>query len=110
LPPNCKLEPDQGDILANPTHRALVGRLNFLTHTWLDLSFIAQTLSQFIQKLRSSHLQALHHTLRYIQGTIGQGILLKATDQLSLQAYSDSDWVACPFFRRSITGYLTRFG
>jgi len=46
-----------------------------------------------MQTPKTSHLQALHHALRYIQGTIGQGILLKATDQLSLHAYSDSDWL-----------------
>ena len=59
---------------------------------------------------KRQHLQALHHTLRYIQGTIGQGILFKATDQLSLQAYFNSDWAACSFSRRSITGHLILFG
>ena len=63
-----------------------------------------------MQKPRTSHLQALHHALRYIQGTIGQGILLKATDQVSLQAYFDSDWAACPFSWRSIIGYLILLG
>ena len=63
-----------------------------------------------MQKPRSPHHQAFHHTLRYIQHTIGQGILLKATDRLSLQAYSDSDWAACSFTRRSVTGYLIHFG
>jgi len=62
-----------------------------------------------MQAPRTSHLQALHHTLKYIQGTIGQGIL-KAIDHLSLTAYFDSDWVAYPFSRRSVTGYLIHFG
>ena len=97
--------------MTGPTHyRTLVGKLNFLTHTKPDLSFTAQTLSQFMQAPRIPDLQALHHTLRYIQGTIGQGILLKATDQLSLHAYSDSDWPACPHTRRSVTGYILFFG
>ena len=67
LPQNCKLELDQGDLLTDPIYyRALVGKLNFLTHTRPNLSFTTQTLSQFMQKTMTSHLQALHHTLRYI--------------------------------------------
>jgi len=111
LPLNCKLDPNQGDLLSDPTYyRAMVGKINFLTHTRPDLSFTAQTLSQFMQNPRTSHLQALHHTMRYIQGTIGQGIILKATDQLFIKAYTDSDWAACPFSRRSVTGYLIHLG
>jgi len=111
LPVPCKLVADKGELLVDPTrYRTLVGKLNFLTHSRPDLSFTAQTLSQFMQKPTTIHLQALYHTLRYIQGTIGQGILLKASDHLSLQAYSDSDWAACPSSRRSITGYLIHFG
>jgi len=88
----------------------MVGKINFLTHTRPDLSFTAQTLSQFMQHPSTSHLQALHHTLKYLQGTVGQGMLLRATDQLYLQAYSDSDFAAYPYTRRSITGYLISFG
>ena len=29
---------------------------------------------------------------------------------MSIQAYSDSDWGACPFSRRSTTGYIILFG
>jgi len=39
-----------------------------------------------------------------------RGILLKGADQLQLQAFSDSDWAACPTSRRSITGYLILLG
>jgi len=97
LPLNCKLLPDEGNLLPNPTvYRALVGKLNFLTNTRPDLSFSAQYLSQFLQNPRTSHLQALAHILSYVQGTATQGILLKGSAQLSLQAFFDSDWAACP--------------
>ncbi|GAA0184670.1 transmembrane signal receptor [Lithospermum erythrorhizon] len=53
---------------------------------------------------------ALHHLLAYRHRTIGQGILLKGDQALQLQAYSDSNWAACPTTRRSITGYLLTLG
>lgn len=108
---NSRLLPDEGDLLPHPTiYRALVGKLNFLTNTIPDLSFSVQYLGQFLQDPRTSHLQALTHSLRYIQGTTTQGILLKGSDHLSLQAFSDSDWAACPTSRRSVTDYLILSG
>jgi len=63
LPLHCKLSPDEGVLLDDPSHyRALVGKLNFLTNTRPDISFAVQTLSQFLQSPRTSHLQALLHT------------------------------------------------
>jgi len=92
LPLNCKLVPDEGIPLEDPTsYRTHVGKLNLLSNTRPDISFAVQTLSQFMQHPTSSHLTALHHLLRYVSGTSGQGILLKGLDQLQLSAYSDSD-------------------
>jgi len=48
-PPNCKLSPKEGELLTDPTYyRAMVGKLNFLTHTRPDFSFATETLSQFM--------------------------------------------------------------
>ena len=69
-----------------------------------------QTLSQFIQDPRTTHWQALLHTLHYINSTCGQGIILKGSDKVVLQAYTDSDWGACPITRRSVLGYLMMLG
>ena len=63
-----------------------------------------------MQTPRVPHLQALHHTLGYIKGTLGQGILLRASPQLTLQAFSDSNWASCPTSRRSVTGYPVLLG
>ena len=48
--------------------------------------------------------------LRYVAGTVGQGILLNGNTHLTLQAFYDVDWASCPNSRRSITGYLVQLG
>lgn len=108
---NLKLHADEGDLLDDPSYyRCLVGKLNFLTNTRPDLSYTMQTLSQYIHAPRSSHLSALHHALCYVHHTIGHGILLKATDHLKLQAYSDSDWASFSDSERFISGYVLLLG
>ncbi|XP_021758565.1 uncharacterized protein LOC110723521 [Chenopodium quinoa] len=106
-----QLTSDHGDHFHDPVlYKSLVGKLNFLTHTRPDLSYAVQTLSQFMSQQRIPHVQALHHVLRYIAGTIGQGILLQANSQLCLKAYSDSDWASCSESRKSVTGYVMLLG
>lgn len=77
-------------------YRSLVGKLNFLTNTRPDLSYVVQVLSQFMYTPYSTHNEDLQHTLRYMYHSSSHGIFLKAADSLTLQAYSDSDWAACP--------------
>ncbi|XP_021715984.1 uncharacterized protein LOC110683885 [Chenopodium quinoa] len=111
LPISVKLSATEGDLYQDPEHyRSLVGKLNFLSHTRPDISFAVQTLSQFMQCPRLAHVKALQHLLRYVAGTIGQGLFLQAAKQVTLQAYSNSDWGACIDSRRSITGYLMMLG
>ena len=108
---NLKLTADDGPLFHDAElYRSLVGKLNFLTNTRPDLSYIVQMLSQFLQHPRLPHYEALLHTLRYIHHTTGQGILLKGADKLTLQAFSDSDWASCPDSRRSVTGYILLLG
>lgn len=111
LPLNTKLLQNQGPPLPNPEYyRSLVGKLNFLTNTRPDLSYTVQTLSQFMHSPCESHLAALQHTIRYVHGSVGKGIIIHGRSQLTLTAFSDSDWAACPSTRRSVTGYLVSLG
>lgn len=96
LPLHLKLLAHDDNLISDPTlYWSLVGNLNFLTNTRLDLSFTVQALSQHMQNPRDSHLNALHHALSYVYHTSGRGIILQGTDKLTLQAFSDSNWGSC---------------
>ena len=111
LPLNLQLSCIEGTLLLDATYyRSMVGKLNFLTHTRPDLAYSVQHLSQFMQQPREPHLQALHHTVSYVAHTVGQGILLKGSDKLVLQAFSDSDWASCIDSRKSVSGYVLQLG
>nr|GEW41735.1 putative reverse transcriptase, RNA-dependent DNA polymerase [Tanacetum cinerariifolium] len=55
---------------------------------------------------QQNHLEAAKRVLRYLKGTPGQRILLPRKGPTTLIAYYDSNWLGCPFTRRSRTGYL----
>ena len=68
LDPNTKLRAKEGSVLSDSTYyRKLVGKLNFLTNTRLDIAFSVQHLSQFMQDPGELHLQASFHLLRYLK-------------------------------------------
>ncbi|GJU16928.1 RmlC-like cupins superfamily protein [Tanacetum coccineum] len=109
--PLIKINHDDGDPLDDPTqYRALVGKLLYLTITRPDISYAAQTLSQFIQASRTPHLKALVKVLKYLKSCPGQGLIFQANSTLNLKAFCDSDWASCSFSRRSVTGYCIFLG
>lgn len=108
---NHKLGLASGELLEDPElYRRLVGRLLYLAVTRPDLAYSVHILSQFMQEPRIEHWEAALRVVRYLKGTPGQGILLSADCDLTLQGWCDSDWAACPVTRRSLTGWLVFLG
>ena len=54
---------------------------------------------------RSPHYAVVLMILRYLKGTIFDGLHFSSHSSLTLQAYSDPDWASDPSDRRSTTGY-----
>ena len=79
-----------------------------MTGTRPDLAHLLQLLSQFLTSPTKAHMAAAKHGLRYLAGTIQQGLRLglggdyEPTDQL--HAYADSDYVNCVDTRRCVAG------
>jgi len=88
-----KLTPDDGvKYLKDPIkYRRLVGRLIYLTVTRPDIAFSVRTLSQYIQDPQKPHWDVVIRVLKYIKGSLGQGLLLPSENNLILTAYCDSD-------------------
>ncbi|XP_070007408.1 uncharacterized mitochondrial protein AtMg00810-like [Nicotiana sylvestris] len=108
---SLKLHVNVGDLLPElDKYRSLVGKLNYLTHTRPDLCFTVQHLSQFLQAPIIPHMFGALHVLRYLKGTLDHGVFLNNSSDFSLLASCDSDWVACPTSRRSVSGFCIYLG
>ncbi|KAL3344419.1 hypothetical protein AABB24_023717 [Solanum stoloniferum] len=91
-------------------YQRLVGRLLYLTMTRVDISFAVQVLSQYMHAPKKSHIEAALRVVRYIKSAPGLGLFMPSQSSELLTVYCDSDWGTCVQTRRSITGYLMKFG
>ena len=87
---NLKLLLIEGEKLNDPRkYRRLIGRLIYLIVTRPDIVYSVRILSQFMHEPRKPHWEASLRVLRYIKGTLGQGLLLPSENNVRLQAYCD---------------------
>uniref|UniRef100_A0A3Q7GKB4 Reverse transcriptase Ty1/copia-type domain-containing protein n=1 Tax=Solanum lycopersicum TaxID=4081 RepID=A0A3Q7GKB4_SOLLC len=111
LYPTEKLRLTEGKLLSDPTYyRKLVGKLNFLANTRMDIAYSVQHLSQFMQSPREPHLKAAYHVLRYLQHDPTLGVFINNKSDVTISAYCDSDWASCPDSRKSMSGYFVLMG
>ncbi|XP_019223762.1 PREDICTED: uncharacterized protein LOC109205501 [Nicotiana attenuata] len=111
LDPTVNLKAKVGTTLTDPTYyRKLVGKLNFLTYTRMDIAYSVQHLSQFTQDPREPHLKSAFHLLGYLKGDPTMGIFMSHDPNCNIKAYCDSDWAACPDSRKSVSGYIILLG
>ena len=59
------------------TYRQLLGSMQYLSLTQLDISYVVNKLSQFMHAPSTTHLTAVKRVLRYLKGTSHHGILIR---------------------------------
>ncbi|XP_015057705.1 uncharacterized protein LOC107003994 [Solanum pennellii] len=102
---------EDDNILADPAkYQRLIGRLLYLTMSRPDIAFSVQVLSQFIHCPKQSHINTTLRVVRYIKEAPGLGLLMSAGENTELTTYCDFDWGGCLETRRSVTGYIVKFG
>jgi histone deacetylase 1/2 len=93
LPSDTRLSCLDGDPLSDPsTYCSIVGGLQYLTISRPDISFVVNQMCQFMHNPCSSHLQVVKCILRYINGTVKQGLVFHQSDEFTLRSFSDADW------------------
>uniref|UniRef100_A0A3Q7I177 Reverse transcriptase Ty1/copia-type domain-containing protein n=1 Tax=Solanum lycopersicum TaxID=4081 RepID=A0A3Q7I177_SOLLC len=78
--------------------------------TRIDIAYVVQVLSQFMHNPKQSHMNAALRVVKYIKNAPGLGLLMPSDSSGKFAAYCDSDWGGCLQTRRSVTGYLVKFG
>ena len=60
-----------------------------------------------MHNLKEVHLWAAHRIIQYLKGTLGNGVLFKRGNELTLEAYTDSNYVGSDDDKRVTLGYCT---
>ncbi|KAG7582826.1 Integrase catalytic core [Arabidopsis suecica] len=106
-----KLTLTTGTPMSDPSEfRKLVGSLQYLSFTRLDIAYAVNRLSQFMHQPTDDHWQAAKRILRYLAGTTTHGIFFSATNNLSLHAFSDADWAGDTNDCVSTNAYIVYLG
>ncbi|KAM1503388.1 hypothetical protein EV2_029093 [Malus domestica] len=109
--PHSQLLTTEGTPLSDPTHyRSLVGALQYLTFTGLNIAHSVNVMCQYMTNPSDSHLHLVKRVMQYLKGTLDYGLQYTPSSNFQLNAYSDSDWATDINTRRSITGYVVYLG
>ncbi|XP_072064309.1 uncharacterized mitochondrial protein AtMg00810-like [Arachis hypogaea] len=102
---NLKLSGQGDDEFDNPyLYRSIVGSLQYATLR-PEISFLVNKVIQYMQFPLLTHWKCVKRILRYLTGTIDQGLLFHASTDLRLFSFTDSDWGLDIDDRRSTCGY-----
>ncbi|XP_038889313.1 uncharacterized mitochondrial protein AtMg00810-like [Benincasa hispida] len=105
---NNNLVESVDDIPVNKKrYQRLLGKLIYLSHTRLDISYAISLVSQFIQSPYVRHMEAVTQILRYLKSTPRKGLVFRKNDRRCIEAYTDSDWAGSVTDRKSTSRYCT---
>jgi hypothetical protein len=82
-------------------YRSMVGALQYLTLTRLDISFSVSKVCQFLHSPTTAHLTVVKQILRFLKHTIHFGLHIHRSPSTMVNAFSDVDWVASSDDRKS---------
>ena len=96
-----------GDPMADVTHyQSVVGALQYVTLTRLDIAFAVNKACQFMQQPTTAHWVSVKRILQYLRGTMQDGFLLSPSSNLTIKGFTDADWGAHLDDKRNSSGYL----
>ncbi|XP_057515028.1 probable 26S proteasome regulatory subunit p27 [Actinidia eriantha] len=108
MDPNLKLSIESWELLSDASvYQCLVGCLIYLTNTRPDITFAVSVVSQFLHAPRTSHLDAVHHILRYLKTCPGLELFYTAKAQDGVSYFTYADYAESKSDRRSTSGLST---
>ncbi|GAU37106.1 hypothetical protein TSUD_278930 [Trifolium subterraneum] len=111
--PGCKLDKDEnGKATDATTFKQMVGCLMYLLATRPDLAYSICLVARFMDRPTDIHVAAVKRIMRYLKGTLTDGIMYKHTSNknIELVGWSDSDYAGDVNDRKSTSGYVFMLG
>nr|GEU96465.1 ribonuclease H-like domain-containing protein [Tanacetum cinerariifolium] len=100
-----KLDEDKEGKAVDPSHyRGMIGTLLYLTASRPDLQFAICMCARYQARPIKNHVHAVKRILRYLRGTIHQGLWYPKDSSVTLTAFADADHAGCQYTRRSTSG------
>ena len=88
-----------------------IGHANYLHMcTRPDIGQVLKVLSRFTKKFGPRHILACKHLLRYLKGTINEGLTYRTGFPLYYQIFTDASHASCVDTRRSILSIVVKLG
>ncbi|CAN6479073.1 unnamed protein product [Victoria cruziana] len=105
----------EGKPFYDPTlFRNIVGMLQYLTFTKPDIVYSLNQVSQFMHVPTDVHIEAVKRILRYLKGTLNDGLVYSKDGQYldghKLITYTHADWAGDPDERKYVSGYYIFIG
>jgi hypothetical protein len=92
------------------SYRSVVGALQYLMLTRLDISFMMNKVCQILHDPTTHHWSVVKRILCYLRGTCGLGLQIRCCASLLLSAFLDAEWVGNADDRRSTRGMAVFLG
>jgi histone deacetylase 1/2 len=108
-----KLSLTDGEVLSDDdstNYRCIVGALQYIMLTRLDIAFSVNKVCQFIHVPTTVHRTVVKRILRYLRGTISLGLWLSKSSYTVVSAFLDVDWIRCLDDRRSTGRFVVYVG
>lgn len=86
--------------------KKIIGSLQYLLITHLDISFAVNKLAQHMHKPSSMHLLALKRVLRYLKEIMEKGIRISRSKVIKLTVFTDFDWAEDRDDRTSTSAFI----
>jgi histone deacetylase 1/2 len=90
--------------------RSIVGALQYLTLTRLDISFAVNKICQFLHAPTLVHWTTAKRILRYVKHTINLGLKISRSRSTLVSGFSDAYWAGDVDDRRSTGGFAIFLG
>ncbi|XP_066373150.1 secreted RxLR effector protein 161-like [Miscanthus floridulus] len=110
-----RLKPTKASTVAKvdaTLYRSIVGGLRYLVHTRPNIAFAVGYVSRFMVDPREDHWAMVKRLLRYVKGTVDQGIIFPKNggSRLQLTMFNDAHMAGDIDGRWSTSGVLVFLG